>query len=225
LGSQAQLGHTNKNYLHRDRNGGILTNDELSARLRRVYAALDATLETDIGKAHPVIQSDGKCIGIFQDFRGSLSDAQMENLSHSIIHNLANLRDHIRRWMKRNGQDPNQVNTFISANLPIAILQDLSDNDKHGYPRRNGGISKKSPNPVNVRRIMQLSTGTEPNSSIGVTITPSGDQRIFGSGSATLIITGDVMDERGNIIGDLHVIQSEALSAWEGLLRSLGLLK
>ncbi len=202
-----------------------MTNDELSARLRRVYAALDATLETEIGKAQPIIRSDEKLIAIFQDFRGRLSDAQMENLSHSIIHNLANLRDHIRRWMKRNGHDPNQVNAFISANLPIAILQDLSDNDKHGYPPRNGGISKKSPKLVNVRRIMQLSTGAEPNSSIGFTITPSGAPRVVGSGSATLIITGDVLDASDNVIDELHVIQSAALNAWEGLLQSLGLLK
>lgn len=202
-----------------------MTNDELQARLQRIYAALDAILENDIGKAQPIVRSDERIIVFSQDFRGGLSDAEMENIAHSFIHNLANLRDHIWRWMIKNGRDPKQINTFISANLPVAIIQDLSNNDKHGYPPRNGGFSGKSPKLVNVCRIMQLSTGTEPGSSVVVTFTPFSEQRVVGSGSATLIITGEVLDARGNVIGDLHVIQNDALKAWEGLLQSLGLLK
>jgi hypothetical protein len=202
-----------------------MTNDELQVRLQRIYAAVDAVIETNIRKAKPVVRSDENISIFFQDFRGGLSDAEMENMAYSFIHNLANLRDHIRNWMKKNGRNPNQIDTFISTTLPVAIIQDLSNNDKHGYPPRNLGFSGKSPKLVNVNRIMQLNTGTEPGSSVLVTFTPSCKQRVSGSGSATLVITGDILDIRGNVIGNLHIIQNDALNAWEGFLRSLGLLK
>jgi hypothetical protein len=127
--------------------------------------------------------------------------------------------------MAKNRHDAKQVDAFTSANPPVAILQDLSNNDKHGYPPRNGGVSRRSPKLVNVRRIMRLSTGTQPGSSIGFFITPSGEQKVVGSGAATLIVTGEVHDASGAVIGDLHALQSDALSAWEGLLQSLGPLK
>ena len=72
---------------------------------------------------------------------------------------------------------------------------------------------------------MRLSTGTQPGSSIRFFITPSGEQKVVGSGAATLIVTGEVQDASGAVIGDLHALQSDALSAWEGLLQSLGLPK
>jgi hypothetical protein len=87
---------------------------------------LTATLETDINKAPPIVRSDAKSTAIYQDFRGDLSDPEMENLAYSLIHNLANLRDHSRRWMAKNGHDAKQVDAFTSANPPVAILQDLS---------------------------------------------------------------------------------------------------
>jgi hypothetical protein len=71
---------------------------------------------------------------------------------------------------------------------------------------------------------MRLSTSTKAGSSIGFFITPSGEQKVVGSGAATLIVTGEVQDASGALIDDLHALQNDALSAWERLLQSLGLL-
>ena len=65
---------------------------------------------------------------------------------------------------------------------------------------------------------MRLSTGTQSNSSAslrGLVVTTSG------SGPATVIITGEVVDGNGKQIGDLHTLLEEALTAWEGLLDSI----
>ncbi len=53
-------------------------------------------------------------------------------------------------------------------------------------------------------------------------LTPNGELRSVGSGSATVIITGNIVDLEERPIGDLYEIQNEAITAWEGMLRSLG---
>lgn len=199
--------------------------EELENRLKRVYAALDATLEYDINKTLPVVHSDSAHIRITQDFMGSLTDSDVENLAYSIIHNLANLCDHTRGWLIKNGKAPQQVDQFISANQAVAIINDLSNNDKHGYPPRNRGFSGKAPKLDKLRRVMRISSGATPGSGMGYFISPSGEQTLVGSGSAPLIITGAIQDAEGNSIGDLHSIQVEALNAWEGLFCTLGLIK
>lgn len=200
-----------------------MTTGEASVRLQRIYAALDAAIETDIKKALPVLLSSAQGRGIVQDFRGSLSDAEFENLAHSIIHNIANLRDHTRSWIVKSAKGVNkkQVDEFLKANESVAVIQDLSNNDKHGYPPRNGGFSGKAPRLTNIRRIMRLTTGAGPEGRVSFTIAPSGEQRVAGTGSANLIVTADVLNSDGTLIGDLHTIQLKALEAWEQFLREL----
>lgn len=202
----------------------MVSSDELTARMERVYDALDAVVETDLAKIPPSITSDEKRFTIYQDFRAGLSDARIQNLANSFIHNLANLQDHTRRWLRQNGLNQKQVDRFAAENPAVNILQDLSNNEKHGYPPREGGKSGKSPKLINVIRVMRLTTGTEPGSGIAYFVTPSGEQRTVGSGSAQVIITGDIVDSAGAKLGDLLKIETEALDAWEGFLRSVGAL-
>jgi hypothetical protein len=203
-----------------------MTTGQVTVRLQRIYAALDAVLETDIHKAPPVVISCTQGRGIFQDFRGNQSDAEFENLAHSVIHNIANLRDHTRSWTVKSGKERNkkQVDEFLKANESVAVIQDLSNNDKHGYPPRDGGFSGKAPRLTNIRRIMRLTSGAAPEASVAFTIGPSGEQQVSGTGSATLIITADVQISDGTMIGDLHAIQLESLEAWEKFLREIGVL-
>ncbi len=204
-----------------------MTTGEATVRLQRIYAALDAAIETNINKAPPVLISSTQSRIIFQDFRGSQSDAEFENLAHSVIHNIANLRDHTRSWIVKAAKETNkkQVDEFLKANESVAVIQDLSNNDKHGYPPRDGGFSGKAPRLINIRRIICLTTGAGPDANVAFTIGPSGEQRVVGTGSATLIVTADVRNSDGTSIGDLHTIQLEALEAWEKFLREVGVFR
>ena len=201
-----------------------MTAGEASVRLQRIYAALDAVIDNDINKALPVLISSTQGRGVFQDFRGSLSDAELENLAHSVIHNIANHRDHTRSWVVKSAKGVNkqQVDEFLKANESVAVIQDLSNNDKHGYPPRNGGFSGKAPRLTNLRRVMRLTTRAGPEGSVAFSIAPSGEQRVAGTGSANLIVTADVLNSDGTSIGDLYTIQLKAIEAWEQFLRELG---
>jgi hypothetical protein len=56
-----------------------------------------------------------------------------------------------------------------------------------------------------------------------MTFTQEGMPRILGSGTAKVVITGDILDEKGDKIGELHRTASEAVADWEALLSDLGL--
>lgn len=53
-------------------------------------------------------------------------------------------------------------------------------------------------------------------------ITPDGQQHVSGSGSATVIVTGNVVDSEGVSIGDLYDIKLDAIDVLEKFMMSLG---
>lgn len=191
--------------------------DDILARLHRIYAAIDAALEGDLTKFLPQIFQDEKHFAMYQDFVGGLTPAELSNLAHSVIHNVANLRDHLRRWAANNGHNPSRIDQAISHSVPLQIITDLSDNDKHGYPRRDDGYSGKAPKLAEIRRVLRLTNA-------GVILTPLGPKQVSGSGSTNVIVTGQVVDKHGTIIGDLYDLEVAALKAWEEELKELGIL-
>lgn len=81
----------------------------------------------------------------------------------------------------------------------------------------------KAPQVVEIRRIMRLSTESGAGSFVGFMITPDGQQHISGSGSATVIVTGNIVDGGGVSIGDLYDIELEAVDTLEKFLTNLGI--
>ncbi len=193
--------------------------DELTHRMGRIYAAISAVEEPALESLKARVIKTQRFAGVCQDFRNGLSDEQLSNLAHSLIHNIAYLRDHLRKWAAQNGQDKNRVNEQVDRSFALQVIIDLSDSDKHGYPPRDGGRSGKCPKLVEVNRVLRLATKPEAGSAIAVTLGCDGTPKVFGSGSAKAVITGDVLDKHNNMIGDLRQIETEALEAWEHLLQ------
>jgi hypothetical protein len=202
-----------------------MSNAEVLDRLQRIYAAVGATVEGDLSKFPPKIVSDERGFSLYQDFLGGLNPAQLSNLAHDVIHNIANLQDHFRRWAPNNGHDPKLVDQAVSNSFPLRVIKDLSNNDKHGYPPRGGGHSGKAPKLVDVKRSLEVTSGTEAGSGIAVILTSQGPQVVTsGGGRATVVITGTVVDGRGATLGNLHDFAAEALRVWEHELQNLGVL-
>ena len=199
--------------------------EELDKRLARIYSSIDETIDNDPSKFPPKKIATEKMKGIFWDFSGSQSPEDIENLAFSMVHNIANLRDHLKQWAKHNGQDDNRVVTIFKGCEALKIIQDLSNTDKHGGPPRNGGYSEKKPKFTNISRIVEVATGTAKGSSAEVRLNVHGNSEIRSQagGSVKTIITGDIIDENGDRIGFLHDIAVEAMESWENLLREFGL--
>lgn len=190
--------------------------DDIFVRLNRIYAAVGETVEVDLTKFPPdVITGDG-FFGIFQDFSGGLHDNQLQNLAHSLIHNIANFRDHLSRYAKNQSADIGTAIAVLDDSASFQLVKDLSNNDKHGYPPPNGGFSKRSPQLVSVTRVMQLTTGAAKGSSVMMTLGTNGPiVRSTGGGSAAVVVTGEVEDGNGERINGFKEITTDAVAACE----------
>ncbi len=65
--------------------------DEVLARLRRIYAAINAVLENDMAAFPPIVKRDNAHVSVHQDFYGELTPAELSNLAHIVIHNVASV--------------------------------------------------------------------------------------------------------------------------------------
>lgn len=199
--------------------------DELLDRLHRVYTAVDAAVEGDLSKFPPKMMADEYQFALYQDFLGGLTEHQLSNLAHTVIHNIANLRDHLRRWAGNNGQDPKDIDKTVAGSEALQVIIDLSNNDKHGYPPRDGCHSKKFPRLAEVKRVLRISTGPEAGSGVAIVFTPSGPKQITsGGGFSQVVVTGSVVDRSGALLGDLYDLGNEALKAWVQQLEAFGIL-
>ena len=156
---------------------------------------------------------DERVIAIFQDFAGTSSAHDLANLAYTVIHNIANLRDHLRRWAGRHGHNKVRIDTVFRGSDPLKTVQDLSNNDKHGYPPRNGGYSGVAPRLTDLRREMRLSTQPQEGSTVVMTLDSRGEPKISGDGTGRAVITAEVVDRHGARLGDLFEIEQQAARA------------
>jgi len=198
--------------------------DAILQRINRIYAAIGAIEEDDLNKLKATVIQTDKIKAVFQDFRAGFTDDELLNQAHTAIHNVANLRDHLRRWAAHNGREKAKVDQTVDNCLELQIIKDLSNNDKHGYPPRDGGRSGKCPQLIEINREMRLQTQARKGSMIGMTIGRGGVPQSIGDGAAKAVVTGDVVDNDNNRIGDLYDIANKAVEAWESLLADFGLI-
>ena len=198
-------------------------NTELLQRIHRIYYSIKHVEKTDPKKLKADMIATDEIMTVIQAFRGGLTDEELSNLAHMLIHNIANLHNHLKKWALNDGKDEKKVDEAFAKSMELQIIMDLSNNDKHGYPPRDGGKSKKCPKLVNINRVMQLKTQAKKGSTIKMTLGAGGVPKLSGDGSAKAIITGDVVDNKNNRIGDLHKIAIKAVEAWEKLLVDFGM--
>lgn len=195
-----------------------MIDDDLISRVHCLYTAIKATEETDISKFMPIVTSDSKRVCFYHDWRGGRSDAELDNAIHILIYNIANLRDLLKKWADQNDKATTKVDDAFKNSLALRIIQDLSNNYRHGYDHKRHSHSSKSPRVDNITTVMQMTTKPEKGSIVSLTFNRQGVPRVVGSGTAKVIITGDILDRNNNKIGDLHKTMLEAVEVWESVL-------
>jgi len=196
--------------------------DALIQRIRLIYKSIGNIEECNLNSLKAQAIQNEKVKAIFQDFRGGLTDEDLFNYALMIIYHISNLQDNLKRWAANNDRDKTKVDQAVNDSIDLKIIKDLANNDRHGYPPRNRGFSGKCPQLVNINRVMQLKTQAKKGSTIGMTLGAHGIPKITGDGTAKAVITGDVVDEHNNHIGDLYEIVNRAVEAWEHLLTDYG---
>ena len=199
-----------------------MIHDDLNSRVQRLYTAIEATQETDIGKFMPIVTSDGKRVCFYHDWRGGRSDAELDNAIHILIYNIANLRYLLKKWAAQNTKVTAKVDEAFENSLALRIMQDLSDNHRHGYNPQRNNKSGKSPRVDNLDTVMQMTTEPKKGSTVRLTVDHQGRPLPAGSGTAKVITTGDILDKDNNKVGDLRKTMLEAVEVWENVLDGLG---
>lgn len=196
--------------------------DELTFRLRRIRAAIASNEDPDLGKFPAQVFIGKNFRLVSQDFRDGQSDEQIANRANNLIHSIANLRDNLIHWAKAHGKSPQRVWDTFRASFPIRVIMDLSNVDKHGYPLDRGSASGRDPKLVDADSVLSIKGGT-PGRWSGVRADPAtGRLHKFGDGAAAVIITGQVVDKDGVVLGDLWSIGLQAVTDWEALLTEYG---
>jgi hypothetical protein len=201
---------------------------ELEERFRRVYAAVGEAYSREPDqyvRVGEIPAARGFQIARIR-FDGGRSRAQLKNDAIHAVAAVANLRDHLRRFARERGRDPDEVDATIKASPDLAVLMDLYDFEKHGEekrgPRRWSGLL---PRLGDVTKALRFMGGGAPPS-FSITMIPG--QRIYSNpqvqGDAASVISADVVDEKGKKIGggDLVSMVESGLGAYEQMLTTWG---
>jgi hypothetical protein len=198
------------------------TVSELILRVRRIYAAIGETVETDISKFSANVKQNDRMTFMWQDFREGLSDEQLLNIAFSLAYNVFSLRDHLKNWAAAHCGSDQRVKDLFSASMPLKIIADLSNADKHGYPL-DRPWTDIGPRLGEVTRPLRMTA--KPGAGwFFVTAGADGRLRTTGEGEAKIVLSADVLDKDGNRIGDLVEIAEQAVADWEKLLAELGIV-
>ena len=103
--------------------------DDIHLRIKRIYASIDDAEETNFDIFEPLIIEKGDTLTIEQDFQGNLSEEELSNSAHSIIHNIANLYGHLKKWASKNDVNASKIDELFNSSYEIKLIQDLSNND------------------------------------------------------------------------------------------------
>ena len=202
-------------------------NEELDERIRRIYEAIGASVDTDgRGYASEIAYvGDGQFESRVR-FSNDSNQAQLQNIVFTTVHNVANLKDHLKTWARSNNKDPEAIKRAVDGSLELRVVLDLSNLDKHG-PLRQGdsGYSDLRPRLTEFRQALTLvPEGRGYRTSGSVIVSPFGEPPQVQFDGTCVQVMADIVDQSGKCIGEIMSYARSAVHAWETLLAEYGLL-
>jgi hypothetical protein len=195
----------------------------IQGRIDRLFDAVSLAVEQDLSKFKPVVVSNQHGHGVYQDYNGGATEAELSNKLHILIHNVASFHDHLKKWAPSAGVNRENVHSFLKASVDFCIVRDLWNNDKHGYPpKEDRDWSRKAPRLRDVHGALQAQTRPEKNSQVWMTIDAKGKPIYGGDGTFEVVISGTVVDRDGNPIGTVDTILSRAVARCEEAIKLFG---
>ena len=201
--------------------------DLLDLKIRQVHEALGALKGSDLSSIKPERLSAYQGFYLEVDFSQGNTEAGLANIASLLITNIACMKDHLKVWCSKNNKVFEGEN-LINSDKNVALVHDLWNIDKHaeldraprsGHRPRIQGLSR------GLSQMLSLSTGISAGSSAMITIDPrTGTMKTQtqGDGSVKLVITGQIVDEHGAVLGDFAEICEKATAAWEQALNRAG---
>lgn len=194
--------------------------NDINLRLKRLYLSIDQQYESDVlqhMQTKMERKEDGK-FTITMDFNAKHDDDETINRINSMIAGLANLKDHLITKLKLQGGDPQDIENEINQNLPLQLILDLHNQEKHGYPLTKTRRSGKDPKIINISKAISPRPGVIATAFIRDPITGAG-----ATNNMAIVITAEIVDSQGNSLYYLNDLINKSLNTWEIIITKYNL--
>ena len=191
--------------------------NDIASRLERIYSSIQARADDNIGRHINAKHSVTNKAFVFDVSFDKEKEADKLNRVMIIVHNLANLKDHLKNWIRINGGDEDIVKNEINLDKYLQTVIDLANAEKHGYPT-NSNRSKLNPKIVNVESVLQITADSECNSS---SFTFGLDGTFVSHGKNTVVIIADIVDGNNNKICSLDELIENSIRKWEEIIKKI----
>lgn len=187
----------------------------IQRKIKQMHAALEGLSTNDLSQIEVQVGGDEFHRYMKVDFNQNSDPVELANAASLLIANIASIKDHLKIWCKGN-QTAFRGDALIDSNRSVALIHDLWNIDKHAELNRapRSGIL---PSLKNLHTAMRLSSGTAAGSAVFMSFDPRTGQMSTGAsggGSVDLVLTGQVVDPNGVILGDFLQICTEAVDSW-----------
>lgn len=188
-----------------------IDNNDLRKRLALLYRASDNYLNSKKIIRPRIISTEvtrnesGQNINIAIGKEMSEEDElDIINEINSIIHQIGKLKDHTINSLIKNGfsetASKDAVNVYINNNLPLSLITDLDNQEKHKYPTTKFLRTSLHPQIVNIRYVL------DPNLHFGWTNIFNEEQMVY---------EADIIDKDVNQLMSFRELISDSIRLWE----------
>ena len=192
--------------------------NNIKSRLERIYSSINKRFEEDHGESIKVETKGtdkGKIVKgtTFKvSFDRNKKESDTLNKVFLILHNLANLKDHLKNILNKRADDPQVIEKEINNSIYLQVVLDLSNQEKHGYPLTKTRRSLKDPLIKNIQYSMLVTAGL---SSFSIDLL-SGQSK---TANCPIVIDADIFDSKGNHMFRLDELIDNAMADWEAMIK------
>lgn len=187
--------------------------NNVETRLKKIYASVGEQFtygHAALDMTYTEIKAEGEERSVSISFFNPNDEPKILNQINSVISNLANLKDCLKKKIEESGSDSKVIEDEINISPYLQVILDLSNQEKHGYPLTKTRRSGKDPLITNVGRA--LSPSNKPD-----------NIRHEGSNGSSMMnmmvkITADITDSHGNTLYRLDTLVENAMCAWEQII-------
>lgn len=173
--------------------------NDIKSRLERILKSLNGRFNEDIDRKVKYNTIHEETNTIISTTLGSLNESEILNKIILILHNLANLKDHLKNNFNTKGIKKQKVEDEINNSIHLKVLIDLVNQEKHGYPLTKSKRSNKDPLISNPRQSLGINHSAD---GTFVAFDFNGTYSVTG-GEGILIIDADILDAEKNFLFSL----------------------
>ena len=189
--------------------------NDVNLRLKRLYLSIDEQYESDVLQhmQTKTERKEGSKFTVTIDFKAKHNEDETINTINSIIAGLANLKDHLMSKLELQGGNLQDIENEINQDVPLQLILDLNNQEKHGYPLKKTRRSKKDPKIINISKGISPRPGVQATAFIRDPITGAG-----ATDNMAIVITAEVIDGQGNSLYYLSDLINKSLKSWEAII-------